>query len=146
MSTASPPISAPALATSEAAFIEDAATPRWIKDVFRFLAVKSQFVLSGNTRDRYAFPAGGGKYVPLTLKQYLAEALRLKGYTRFASFRSTTGFSVVVPRGEPEAAAREFFKDAAQLNFDGAGCFRCSLEESLKKLEQIVACKEIKLF
>ena len=41
-------------------FLSDSATPRWIKDVFRFLPVKSQFLLSGNVRDRYPFPLADG--------------------------------------------------------------------------------------
>jgi len=130
------------VSVSEADFLQDAATPRWIKDVFRFLPVKSQFVLSGNIRDRYAFPAGGGKYVPLTLLQYLGEALKLKGYERFASFKTTDGFSVVVPRGEPEAVSREFFKDKLKLDLDGAGHCQCSLDKSLEVIARMAAWKE----
>ncbi len=127
---------------SESDFLGDTATPRWIKDIFRFLPVKSQFVLSGNIRDRYAFPAGGGKYVPLTLLQYLAESLKLKGYERFASFKTTDGFSVVVPRGEPEGLPHEFFKAKLKLNLDNAGRYPCSLDKSLEVLAQMVAWKE----
>lgn len=133
---------APSTAITDATFLSDSAAPRWIKDVFRFLPVKSQFVLSGNIRDRYAFPLGDGRYVPLTLVQYLAETLKLKGYEHFISFNSTGGFCVVTPRGELDASAREFFKERFKITFDDSGRYQCSLGKSLDLIESMVNGKE----
>ncbi|MBI2924313.1 MAG: ATP-dependent Clp protease ATP-binding subunit [Verrucomicrobia bacterium] len=127
---------------TEEQFVADPATPRWIKDVFRFLPVKSQFVLSGNVRDRYPFPMAGGKYAPQSLLQYLTEALRLRGYERFIWFRPTDGFSVVMPKDGQVAECREFFKDHFKLSFDENGRAKCSLEKSLDYIEQMANWRE----
>ena len=42
----------------ELEYLNDPTTPRWLRDIFRFLPVKSQFVLSGNVRDKFPFPVG----------------------------------------------------------------------------------------
>jgi len=127
---------------ADKAFLSDSATQRWIKDIFRFLPVKSQFLLSGNVRDRYPFPLADGKYLPLTLPQYLAESLKLKGFGQFILFRPTDGFSVITPRGEDESKARTFFKDKFKMNFEPSGSFKCSLERSLELIEQMSGWKE----
>ena len=43
---------------NEAEFTKETTTPRWAKDLLRFLPVKAQFILSGNIRDYYPFPGG----------------------------------------------------------------------------------------
>jgi hypothetical protein len=48
------------------------AKPRWIRDFRRFLPLKSQFVFSGNVRDRYPRPVEGGLPQLLPLVPYLA--------------------------------------------------------------------------
>jgi energy-coupling factor transporter ATP-binding protein EcfA2 len=128
--------------TAEESFVADPATPRWIKDVFRFLPLKSQFVLSGNVRDRYPFPMPEGKYAPQSLLQYLTEALRLRGYERFISFRPTDGFSVVVPKDAEPSECRQFFKDRFKLSLDENGRAKCSLKKSLDYIEQMVNWRE----
>lgn len=142
ISSVAVPSTQPTSAMTEAAYLSDSATPRWIKDVFRFLPVKSQFLLSGNVRDRYPFPLTDGKYLPLTLSQYLAESLKLKGFERFILFRPTDGFSVVTPRGEDDSKVRAFFKDKFKINFEANGSFKCSLERSLELIEQMSGWKE----
>jgi len=127
--------------STEEQFLKDPATPRWIKDVFRFLSVKSQFVLSGNIRDIYPFPRSPGKYVPLPLVQYMAEALKLKGYEFFVSFRSTDGFSVVMPGGGVEKTTKDFFKDQLKFSFDERGRIPCSLEKSWEMIRRATDCK-----
>jgi hypothetical protein len=127
---------------TEPLFTQDPTTPRWIKDVFRFLPVKSQFILSGNIRDRYAFPTEPGRHLPLTFRQYLVESLKLKGYDRFIVFNPVDGFVLAAPRGEDQAAGAAFFKDKFKINFDSAGRFKCSLEKSLDIFEQLAGWKE----
>ena len=136
------PAPAPPHPLTELQFTQDPTTPRWIKDVFRFLPVKSQFILSGNIRDRYAFPTDSGKHLPLTFRQYLVESLKLKGYDRFVVFNPVDGFVLATPRGENEADCATFFKDKFKINFDAAGRFKCSLEKSLEIFEQMAGWKE----
>src|SRR5690349_14039205 len=119
---------------SPESFAKDPVTPRWLRDIFRFLPVKAQFVLSGNIRDRYPFPADAGKYIPLPLTQYLTESLKLRGYERFISFNAIDGFCPIVPRGESEEDIHKFFEQQFKLKFDGP---KPSLEKSLEIIEQL---------
>lgn len=128
---------------TEKDFVDDLrTTPRWIKDVFRLLAVKSQFILSGNIWDRYPFPGPTNQYVPLALNQYLAEALKLRGYERFIAFDLVDGFYQIVPRGDQDTRAPDFFKDKFKINFDGAGHAKVSLERSLEIISDIINWRE----
>ncbi len=151
---------------TEAEFLADVATPRWIKDVLRFLPVKSQFILSGNIRDRYPFlleaaqtakpavPAADGqpeqpavpaqppKYAPLALNASVTEALKLRGYQFFLEFNAVEGFGVLTPRGEFADVTRKFFADTFKLSFDNTGRAKCSLPKALETLDRVVAHKE----
>ena len=151
---------------TEAEFLADVATPRWIKDALRFLPVKSQFILSGNIRDRYPFllegaqpakpavPAADGqpeqpavpaqppKYAPLALNACVAEALKLRGYQFFLEFNAVEGFGVLTPRGEFADVTRKFFTDTFKLSFDNTGRAKCSLPKALETLDRVVAHKE----
>ena len=151
---------------TEAEFLADVATPRWIKDTLRFLPVKSQFILSGNIRDRYPFllesaqpakdaqPAQGdqpaflavaaqpAKYVPLALHTCVAEALKLRGYEFFLEFNAVEGFGVITPRGESAEVTRKFFADTFKLSFDNTGRWKCSLAKALETLDRVVAHRE----
>lgn len=152
--------------TTEAEFLADVATPRWVKDVLRFLPVKSQFILAGNIRDRYpllietarpaklaqpatdgqpeqpAVPAQPPKYAPLALNACVAEALKLRGYQFFLEFNAVEGFGVLTPRGEFADVTRKFFADTFKLTFDNTGRAKCSLAKALETLDRIVAHKE----
>src|SRR5258708_837303 len=60
--------------------LDDRASPRWLREVHTFLSVKSQFVLWGNIRDKFAYPRQAGQYDLLTIHEYLADALRAMGF------------------------------------------------------------------
>lgn len=123
-------------------FAANEVTPRWIKDIFRFVPVKSQFLLSGNVRDCYPFPKGEG-FVPMSFTQYLAESLRLAGYTHFITYHPTSGFVPVVTAGATTEQEREFFKEKFKLQFDkNTGACACDLNKSLEHIEAIVRHKE----
>lgn len=104
------------------AFLGDRATATWIKNVLRFLPVKSQFILAGNIRDFYPFPlrAEGAYYQPLPLRHYLRSALTLAGYQWFISYNPLGEFEVIADLGPAEEAARKFFADHFGLKFDAA--------------------------
>jgi hypothetical protein len=147
--------------TTAAEFLADVATPRWVKDVLRFLPVKSQFILAGNIRDRYpllietarpaklaqpatdgqpeqpAVPAQPPKYAPLALNACVAEALKLRGYQFFLEFNAVEGFGVLTPRGEFADVTRKFFADTFKLTFDNTGRAKCTLAKALETLDRL---------
>lgn len=72
--------------------LEDA-TPRWVRDLERFLSMKSQFVVSGNVRDLQV-STSGGVAVALTLSAYLVGRLKERGYPHVISFDPVAGFAI----------------------------------------------------
>jgi len=54
----------------------DPAAPAWLRDIARFFAIRSQFVLSGNINDLVLMPAAGGWW-PVTLREALAALLEV---------------------------------------------------------------------
>jgi ATP-dependent Clp protease ATP-binding subunit ClpA len=128
---------------SEQAFLADPATSRWVKDIFRFLPLKSEFVLHGNIRDQQPFPRGNGRYARLSLPEYLCEALSLRGYQHFLVFRNTEGFSVLAPPGKSLTSEREFFNTTFKIKFDEGERAHCdSFSGALDVIEQLANSKD----
>ncbi|MDR1979102.1 MAG: AAA family ATPase [Synergistaceae bacterium] len=68
--------------------------PKWAREIERFLAIKSQFVLYGNVND--VFPAAlSGGVATLGLSDYLKELLANRGYVLTAKYEPLTGFSLL---------------------------------------------------
>ena len=75
--------------------------PRWLRDLGRFLPLKSQFVLSGNVRDLQAFEANPGVVVPQGFNQTLAATLHSLGYVHVVTYDPLSGFQTLAsPRAE----------------------------------------------
>src|SRR6266852_7201596 len=70
---------------------------RWLRDLLRFLPLRSQFVLSGNTRDLQMHEAAPGQVTSVPLSRALPDALKAAGYGRIASFDLLNGFRGVEP-------------------------------------------------
>lgn len=134
--------------SSVSGLISDPATPRWAKDIFRFLPVKSQFILHNNIRDRYPFPMTASEgaeptthYQPLDLTSYLSEALALRGYEYFIRYNSIQGFHAIPIRSgeDPKGRnARAFFSQHFEMKFNVQDNYSCSLEKSLELIEKMV--------
>ena len=138
---------------NEAEFTKEVATPRWAKDLLRFLPVKAQFILSGNIRDYYPFPRGESsateatataraQYLPMPLPNYVTEVVRLAGYEVFLAYHPVDGLYVIVPRGEEAEAVRKRANDLFKLGLDAGGYFKCSLQKALEVVEKVVTCRE----
>src|ERR1700729_1502827 len=65
---------------------------RWLRDLQRFLPLRSQFVLSANTRDLQIHELAPGEITAVPLARALPDALREAGYQRIASFDLLNGF------------------------------------------------------
>jgi energy-coupling factor transporter ATP-binding protein EcfA2 len=74
--------------------------PRWIRDLMRYLPLKSQFVLSGNVRDHCAYDVGPGMFSALPLIPYLAAELCAHDFKQVYSFNPTSGFRPVTAPGQ----------------------------------------------
>lgn len=86
--------------------IQELELPRWSRDLLRFLPLKSQFLLSGNIRDRYPWKGhADGRARPLPLLGYLSTLLRTAGISHVLAFDPVNGFSI--PLGERVNPAAE---------------------------------------
>ena len=71
--------------------------PRWLRDLLRFLPLKSQFVLTSNVRDLQAFEYQGGLVGALGLMETLAETLHESGYRDVLSWSPLLGLTARKP-------------------------------------------------
>jgi energy-coupling factor transporter ATP-binding protein EcfA2 len=72
----------------------DAHKPRWLRDLERFLPLKSQFVLSGNIRDLHAI-SYHGTVAATSLSTAVEKSLREIGYESVIGYDRITGFHTV---------------------------------------------------
>jgi hypothetical protein len=67
--------------------------PRWLRDLLRFLPLKSQFVLSGNVRDMQVHEASPGEVTAVPLATaVLNDEFRKVGYARIIYYEPMSGF------------------------------------------------------
>src|SRR6266567_5313457 len=78
--------------------------PRWLRDLERFLPLKSQFVLSGNVRDLQLTATDSGA-VPQPLVPHLVHELLRIGYADVVCYEPIRGFSVPSVGGDDSARA-----------------------------------------
>jgi hypothetical protein len=115
--------------------------PRWIRDVLRFLPLKSQFVLSGNVRDQYPFrvaPKTPARVLPLI--PYVASELAGAGIKHFISYDLARGFSIPSVIGVDWSREREFFKEIG-IDLNAAEHVAEPTERFFEVLEQIASWK-----
>lgn len=93
--------------------------PRWMRDLLRFLPLKSQFVLSGNVRDLQAYEVEPEVITPLPFNQGLHHALREAGYLFVIIFNPLTGFQPMVAPGEDPAATLKIMTQLGLNVVDG---------------------------
>ncbi|HYO64048.1 MAG TPA: AAA family ATPase [Pyrinomonadaceae bacterium] len=78
--------------------------PRWLRDLLRFLPLKSQFVLSGNVKDLQTQEVSPGVVAAAPLLHVLAAELLAAGFARVLAYDPVAGFRVLGQSGaEPEA-------------------------------------------
>lgn len=70
---------------------------RWLRDLLRFLPLRSQFVLSGNTRDLQMHEVVPGEVTAAPLSRVLPDVLKEAGYARIACFDLLNGFRGLEP-------------------------------------------------
>lgn len=80
-------------------------SPRWLRDLIRFLPLKSQFVLSGNVRDLQAIELAEGMITPQAFNFALSAELRKAGYSHVFIFNPLFGFQVASQSGVESQAS-----------------------------------------
>ncbi|NKL74773.1 AAA domain-containing protein [Rhizobium leguminosarum bv. viciae] len=78
--------------------------PTWLRDLVRFLPLKSQFVLSGNVRDLQAYEIAQDTVAALPLGLCLQRELQSCGYRDVISFSPTLGFGLPGVTNDAELA------------------------------------------
>lgn len=109
--------------------------PRWARDFVRFLPLKSQFVLSGNVRDKYARSGPTGELLIQPLVVYLGSELVDAGFERVIAYDMARGFRLPPIPGRDPNADRQYFIGQG-IAFDAAGCAPASIERFFE-----LACK-----
>lgn len=112
--------------------------PRWIRDLLRFLPLRSQFVLSGNVRDQYPCEVAPELVVPLPLIQNLVTEMSAVGFKHFIAFDPSQGFTIPSVLGLDQPAEREFFTSLLGLVWEQNGRAPSSLERFFELAEIIV--------
>ena len=79
--------------------------PRWLRDLQRFLPLKSQFVLTGNVRDLQTYEVGG-TITTGALRTVLGATLRTAGFQDVVEYDPISGFSAPMGEGEPSILER----------------------------------------
>lgn len=87
--------------------------PRWVREIDRYLGIKTQFYLHGNVHDRVCdFPAGAAPQATvrmLTLREYLLQFLKSKDYEVIGFFDPLDGFSFIDELGTPDVEMQRLF-------------------------------------
>ena len=78
---------------------------RWVRDLLRFMPLKSQFVLSGNIRDLQVQEVAADTLTPVSLRDALSHELSGLGYERIVEFDPVNGFNVRSPNDSNIAQA-----------------------------------------
>lgn len=74
--------------------------PRWLRDLNRFLPLKPQFVLSGNTKDWQLHDHGDSNLGWYSLKQQLTLEFKDLGYEHVVYYNPATGFDIPFFHGD----------------------------------------------
>ena len=110
--------------------------PRWLRDLLRFLPLKSQFVLSGNVRDHQLCDTKSG-VTAQPLLQTLAMELRAQGYAHVFGYDPIVGFQVIALPGETADAGTALLQKAGLQAVNGAA--PAGLDLLAQTLERLAA-------
>jgi energy-coupling factor transporter ATP-binding protein EcfA2 len=91
-----------------------------MRDLLRFLPLKSQFVLSGNTRDLQVCEISPGVITSQPFTAALCDNLREAGYAQIIIWDPMAGFKGAENRGNSDQSADEVFRQMGLTPVDGA--------------------------
>jgi hypothetical protein len=108
--------------------------PRWLRDLGRFLPLKSQFVLSGNILDLQAYEVAPGSNSVVPLQAAVARELYSFGYEAVLSADCVRGASLLSSLGMPQPASEVL----SRLGCESEGTESPSLNQLGRLLERVV--------
>ncbi|WP_200810932.1 AAA family ATPase [Pseudogulbenkiania subflava] len=109
--------------------------PRWLRDLQRFLPLKSQFALSGNVRDLQANEVATGMVVPQPLNDVLAHTLRGVGYEEVVLYDPIGGFRAIPSMGEDASTSDNLLRELGLTPNNGQAAAALDLfSETLERL------------
>tara|TARA_R110000850_G_scaffold275264_2_gene414301 strand:+ start:6473 stop:8296 length:1824 start_codon:yes stop_codon:yes gene_type:complete len=111
-------------------------TPRWVRDFRRFLPLRSQFVLSGNVRDRYPIWING-QPILVRLDEYLRWILAEAGIHQTIAFDPVTGFNIPTSYTNDTDDSYTYFGDLG-LQFDENGVSAASQQKFFETLPGLI--------
>lgn len=94
-------------------------SPRWLRDLLRFLPLKSQFVLSGNIRDLQASEVTPGTVTAQSFNQTLCNALLDAGYAHVLVWDPVSGFRAMGKPGADPATGQALMQELGLTPMDG---------------------------
>jgi energy-coupling factor transporter ATP-binding protein EcfA2 len=94
--------------------------PRWMRDLLRFLPLKSQFVVSGNIRDLQACEVAPGVVTPLPFTTALCDSLREAGYAHIVVWDPVSGFKCAEAPGAANGGSDETLRRLGLTPVDGS--------------------------
>jgi hypothetical protein len=95
-------------------------SPRWLRDLLRFLPLKSQFVLSGNIRDLQASEVAPGTVTAQSFNQTLCNALLDAGYAQVIAWDPVSGFRAIDKPGSAPEAGQTLLQELGLTPVNGA--------------------------
>lgn len=111
----------------------DTSTPKWISDFCRLLPIRSQFILSGNIRDRFLTPTDNG-YTLTSLIPSLWSIVQPKGYDFLLVYDQVDGLKVYPDTLEYQKQAAEAITGIRWNN----GQMNVKLTQLLEIMTQVV--------
>ncbi|MEO0625060.1 MAG: AAA family ATPase [Pseudomonadota bacterium] len=116
---------------------------RWLRDLLRFLPLRSQFVLSGNVRDLQADQSAAG-IAPMPINLILSNALRERHYEVVIFYDPIRGFRVETPDPRHRALEVSFLETVGLTPADGIAAaglelFRTTLARIVEQRERQAA-------
>lgn len=94
--------------------------PRWLRDLLRFLPLKSQFILSGNVADLQASEVSPGVVTPQAFIPSLRDALLEAGYTQVIAWDPLVGFTSLPALGDDSGAGDALLRELGLTPIEGA--------------------------
>jgi energy-coupling factor transporter ATP-binding protein EcfA2 len=117
--------------------------PRWLRDIIRYVPLKSQFLLYGNVHDLYATPAGNGKALILPLIPYIAAALHPIGIMHALSYDPVRHFTLPpVPGTDPAASQQLLSRFGVSPSAAATASSQAQPPDLVTVLTQLAACPE----